>query len=126
MRPPARGLVSLAARMAERGRMVHAAPGPAGGLPGARERVRTTRGRLRGREEAPVGPGREREGTRPGGAAMREGAGRARPHPPRRDHAMCSLTYSKSPGWLLIPTFGGAIQEAYLPTSYCGFISEAM
>ena len=37
--------------------------------------------------------------------------------PPRIGYAMCSFTYSKSPGLLSIPTFGGAIQLAYFPGS---------
>src|SRR5918996_3715575 len=36
------------------------------------------------------------------------------------------FTYSKSPGLLSMPTFGGEIQEAYWPASVTGFISEAM
>ncbi len=31
--------------------------------------------------------------------------------------AQAIFTYSKSPGWLLTPTRGGAIQVAYLPGS---------
>ena len=34
---------------------------------------------------------------------------------PELDHAICSFTYSKSPGLLSIPTLGGAIQLAYSP-----------
>ena len=41
-------------------------------------------------------------------------------------HAMCSFTYSKSPGLLSMPTFGGAIHEAYWPGSKQGFISDWM
>ena len=41
-------------------------------------------------------------------------------------YAMCSLTYSKSPGWLSMPTRGGAIQPANLPGSQTGFISDWM
>ena len=36
------------------------------------------------------------------------------------------FTYSKSPGLLSIPTFGAAIQLAYLPGSLTGSINEAM
>src|SRR3954447_15129584 len=36
------------------------------------------------------------------------------------------LTYSKSPGLLSMPTFGGEIQEANLPVSVTGCISELM
>ena len=36
------------------------------------------------------------------------------------------FTYSKLPGRLSMPTFGGAIQDANLPGSLTGFISEAM
>jgi hypothetical protein len=36
------------------------------------------------------------------------------------------LTYSKSPGLLSMPTFGGAIQLAYLPGFTSGFISDWM
>src|SRR5919198_764093 len=36
------------------------------------------------------------------------------------------FTYSKSPGLLSIPTFGGAIQPANLPGSYCGVIRLSM
>ena len=36
------------------------------------------------------------------------------------------FTYSKSPGLLSMPTFGGEIQDAYWPVSVTGFISEAM
>src|SRR5262245_4630070 len=35
-------------------------------------------------------------------------------------------TYSKSPGLLSMPIFGGAIQLANCPASYCGRISDAM
>src|SRR5439155_22710373 len=37
-----------------------------------------------------------------------------------------SLTYSKSPGLLSMPTRGGAIQPANRAGSYTGFMSEAM
>src|SRR5215471_10105584 len=41
--------------------------------------------------------------------------------------AYCSIfTYSKSPGLLSIPTFGGAIQPANLPGSLTDVISDAM
>src|ERR1700742_946622 len=36
------------------------------------------------------------------------------------------FTYSKSPGLLSMPTLGGEIQEAKLPASVTGVISEAM
>ena len=41
-------------------------------------------------------------------------------------HAIWSCTYSKSPGLLSMPTFGGAIQPANLPGSHSGFISDWM
>ena len=41
-------------------------------------------------------------------------------------YAICSLTYSKSPGLLSMPTFGEAIQPANLPGSKQGFISDWM
>src|SRR4051812_39129407 len=41
-------------------------------------------------------------------------------------YAASSLTYSKSPGRLSMPTRGGAIHEANWPGSLTGFISEAM
>src|SRR5277367_6350280 len=43
-----------------------------------------------------------------------------------RGNGQAIFTYSKSPGWLLTPTRGGAIQLAYLPGSWHGFISEEM
>ena len=36
------------------------------------------------------------------------------------------FTYSKSPGLLSMPAFGGAIQDSNLPGSVCAAISEAM
>ena len=44
----------------------------------------------------------------------------------RQQATQTIFTYSKSPGWLLTPTRGGAIQLAYLPGSWQGFISETM
>ena len=40
--------------------------------------------------------------------------------------AMCNWTYSKSPGLLSMPTFGGAIQPANFPGSQTGRISDAI
>ena len=42
------------------------------------------------------------------------------------DDHVSIFTYSKSPGLLSMPTFGGEIHEAYSPVSVTGFISEAM
>src|SRR5581483_5671582 len=43
-----------------------------------------------------------------------------------RAYACSIFTYSNSPGLLSMPTLGGAIHEANLPASYCGFIRLSM
>src|ERR1700678_3879911 len=43
-----------------------------------------------------------------------------------RQHHAATITYSKSPGLLSIPTLGGAIQLANVPGSLTGFISSVM
>src|SRR5262249_61298550 len=49
------------------------------------------------------------------------------PQAGRGEEAYDSIfTYSKSPGLLSMPTFGGEIQEANWPISVTGFIREAM
>src|ERR1700675_3654429 len=48
------------------------------------------------------------------------------PLPIRFSDHVSIFTYSKSPGLLSMPTFGGEIQDAYWPVSVTGVISEAM